>query len=168
MKTVKVKDQAMQAAAQNGMDDFLKAIVDATYEEVGGVLTSQAMEELSAEQITLLAYMALRDEVMDGGFIQLIYNGYGDFIFRNPFAKAIKAWGLDDLSRLIRKVHPIFAKRQEEICQVETDEEFMALFEQMPDFENFDDTFVENEENWTEKVECYVDEHIQNFVVIED
>lgn len=158
----------MQAAAQNGMDDFLKAIVDATYEEVGGVLTSQAMEELSAEQITLLAYMALRDEVMDGGFIQLIYNGYGDFIFRNPFAKAIKAWGLDDLSRLIRKVHPIFAKRQEEICQVETDEEFMALFEQMPDFENFDDTFVENEENWTEKVACYVDEHIQNFVVIED
>ena len=112
--------------------------------------------------------MALRDEVMDGGFIQLIYNGYGDFIFRNPFAKAIKAWGLDDLSRLIRKVHPIFAKRQEEICQVETDEEFMALFEQMPDFENFDDTFVENEENWTEKVACYVDEHIQNFVVIED
>jgi hypothetical protein len=168
MKTVKVKDQAMQAAAQNGMDDFLKAIVDATYEAVGGVLTSQAMEELSAEQITLLAYMALRDEVMDGGFIQLIYNGYGDFIFRNPFAKAIKAWGLDDLSRLIRKVHPIFAKRQEEICQVETDEEFMALFEQMPDFENFDDTFVENEENWTEKVACYVDEHIQNFVVIEN
>ena len=48
MKTVKVKDQAMQAAAQNGMDDFLKAIVDATYEAVGGVLTSQAMEELSA------------------------------------------------------------------------------------------------------------------------
>ena len=104
---------------------------------------------------------------MDGGFVQLIHNGYGPFIFKNPFDKAIRAWGLADLCSLIRKVHKLYNRFHEEIERECSDEEFMAMFEQMPEFDEFDDRFVENEEEWTALVARYVDEHIGQFAVIE-
>jgi hypothetical protein len=113
-----------------------------------------------------LAYRILRDEVMDGGFIQLIHNGYGGFIFLNPFAKMVKQWGIIELGRLISKVHPNFKKYREEIEKDCTDEEFMSLFERFPVFDDFDDSFVEHEEEWTAAIAEYIDGHIEEFAEI--
>ena len=44
----------------------------------------------------------------------------------------------------------------------------MALFEQLPEFDDLDDTFIENEEEWTAAIARYVDEHIENFATIEE
>jgi len=167
MIEVKVKDAAMQQAAEKGMDAFLQTIVSAIYDAIGGQLTTDNMSELNSDQVTLLAWQTLREEVMDGGFVQLIYNGYGPFVFKNPLAKALKMWGLRDLSKLIYEGHSLWLKHREEIERELTDEEFMALFESMPDFDDLDDQFVENEAEWTELVAYYVDEHIENFVTIE-
>ena len=132
----------MQQAAQEGMDAFLSAFVKATYEAIGGELTEESMQELNADQITLLAWDILHQEVMDGGFVQLIHNGYGTFIFKNPCAKAIKMWGMRDLSKLIYDAHTLWLKHQETIEKDCTEDEFMALFEQFPEFDDLDDTFV--------------------------
>ena len=43
----------------------------------------------------------------------------------------------------------------------------MAMFEQYSEFDDYDDEFVENEEEWTSEVAHYVDEHIDEFVVVE-
>ena len=43
----------------------------------------------------------------------------------------------------------------------------MALFEKYPEFDDFDDKFVEYEEYWTTKMAEYVDEHIADFAVVE-
>lgn len=59
------------------MDAFLMLFHDRIMEAIGGRLDAETMPLLNGEQITLLAYVALRDEVMDGGFVQLIHNGYG-------------------------------------------------------------------------------------------
>ena len=72
------------------MDAFLQVFVKATYDAIGDELTAETMQELNADQITLLAWNILHEEVMDGGFVQLIHNGYGPFNFKNPFAKALK------------------------------------------------------------------------------
>ena len=85
----KIKDIELQKASEEGMDAFVDVFVKHTYELVGGELTADTMARLNADQITLLAYSILRDEVMNGGYIQLIHNGYGGFIFMNPFARAV-------------------------------------------------------------------------------
>ena len=157
----------MQQAAQEGMDAFLSAFVKATYEAIGGELTEESMQELNADQITLLAWDILHQEVMDGGFVQLIHNGYGPFIFKNPFAKAIKMWGMRDLSKLIYDAHTLWLKHRETIEKDCTEDEFMALFEQFPEFDDLDDTFVENEEAWTADIAHYVDDHLERFATIE-
>ena len=43
----------------------------------------------------------------------------------------------------------------------------MALFERFAEFDDYDDKFVENEEEWTAAVAHYVDEHIDRFARIE-
>ena len=166
MIQVEVKDVDLQNAAAKGMDEFLQVFVDGIYSAIGGEITQESLSSLNSDQITLLAYFLLRDEVMDGGFVQLIHNGYGGFIFKNPFAKAMKMWGLRDLSKMIYDVHTLYAKHHEEIEKECTDDEFMALFEQFPDFDEYDDDFVENEEKWTSEVAHYVDNNIDSFAKI--
>lgn len=167
MKEVRITDNYLQKTTQEGMDVFLQTVTDGILTAIGGELNEETIQEINAQQITLLAYHILRDEVMDGGFVQLIHNGYGPFIFKNPFDKAIRAWGLADLCSLIRKVHKLYNRFYEEIERECSDEEFMAMFEQMPEFDEFDDRFVENEEEWTAQVARYVDEHIGQFAMIE-
>ncbi len=168
MKTITVKDADLQQAALEGMDEFLQVFIDALRDSIGGELTSETIGELNADQITLLAWDTLHTEVMDGGFIQLIHNGYGPFIFKNPFAKALnKIWGMRELSKLVYNAHTLYAKYGAEIEKECTDDEFMALFERYPEFDDLDDLFVENEEEYTEQVARYVDEHIENFATIQ-
>lgn len=163
---VEVKDIDLQNAASKGMDEFIQVFVDGIYSAIGGELTQESIVELNSDQVTLLAYIILRDEVMDGGFVQLIHNGYGLFIFKNPFAKALKNWGLKDLSRLIYNVHTLYVKYHAEIEKDCDDDEFMAMFERFPEFDEYDDDFVENEEQWTDEIAHYIDSHIDNFAKI--
>lgn len=166
MTEVFIADVTLRAAADEGMDAFVGAFVKAIRDVIGGELNADNMGTLNSDQITLLAWATLHEEVMDGGFVQLIHNGYGPFIFKNPFAKAIKLWGLRDLSKLVYEGHTLFNKYHEEIERDCTDEEFMALFERYPEFEDLDDQFVENEEEWTALIAHYVDEHIAQFATI--
>ena len=135
-----ISDEELRKAAEEGTWNFIEAVNGALLKAIGGELTAENIGELNSDQITLIGYAALHEEVMDGGFVELIHNGWGSFIFLNPFAKAMRLWGVDD--------------------------EFMALFEKYPEFDSLDDTFVENEESFTDTVARYVDDHLSNFVNI--
>lgn len=167
MKEVIVKDADLQKAAMEGMDAFLQVFVKAIYDIIGGQLTPETMSELNIDQLTLLAWDILHQEVMDGGFVQLIHNGYGPFIFKNPVAKVLRLWDMREPSKLIYEAHTLWLKHKDVIEKDCTDEEFMALFEQFPDFDDLDDQFVEYEEEWTEDIAHYVDDHLEQFAKIE-
>lgn len=165
--TIKINDKDLATAANEGMDQFLTTIINAFKQQVGEEeLNAQAMQQLTADQITLWGYMILRDELMDGGFVQLIYNGYGPFFFDNPFAKAMRIWGLHDFSKLLYKAKKVYDEHKADLTKERSDEDFMALFEQYPEFDDLDDEFVEEEENITSAVAYYVDEHMTDFVEI--
>lgn len=167
MIEVKVKDAALQQAAGKDMDAFLKVFTDAIHEAIGGELNADNMQELNADQVTLLGYVAMRDEVMEGGFVQLIHNGLGTFVYQNPFDKALRNWGLRDLYHIINKSHRYYNLYHEDIERDCTQEEFDALYEKYSEFDDFDDAFVEGEEGFTSMVAHYVDEHIEQFATVE-
>lgn len=168
MEQVKViiKESDVIAAAEQGMDEFLSLFAEHILQAIGGELNGETMARLNGEQISLLAYMTFRDEVMDGGFIQLIHNGYGPFIFDNPFAKAMRLMGAHDFSKLVYKGKKLYDQYKDELTREYTDEEFMALFEQYAVFDDLDDAFVEMEEEVTETLARYVDEHLEVFATI--
>lgn len=165
---ISIPHNELTAAAQKGAEPFVLLIMKRIAEAVGGELNAEALQELNSQQLTLWAYFILRDELMDGGFVQLIHNGYGPFFFRNPFAKAMRQWGLGELSKIINKAQKLYAQYGDEIANDCTSEEFMALFEQYPKFDDLDDAFVESEEDFTALVAQYVDEHLDTFINIQN
>ena len=80
----KIKETLDKAWAE-GPDHYIRVLTDHYWEIVGGELTSETMERLNADQHTLLAYRILMDEASEGGFIQLIQNGYGQYVLGGPF-----------------------------------------------------------------------------------
>ena len=58
-----IKDRDLQAASEEGMDAFVEVFVNAINNAIGNQLTVETMALLNADQITLLAYSILREEV---------------------------------------------------------------------------------------------------------
>lgn len=167
MKEVIISDAKLRQAAESGADAFLSTVIEATLEAIGGELNASNMNELSADQVTLLAYHMLHEEVMDGGFVQLIHNGWGPFIFDNPFAKAMRLFGAHDFSKLVYKGKKLYDEHKDELTKECSDDEFMALFEKFEEFDDLDDKFIEMEEEVTATIAYYVDEHMDDFITIE-
>lgn len=165
-KTITISDARLREAAAQGPGEFLQVFVDSYREAIGGELNTGNMGMLNGEQITLLAYALFREEVMEGGFIQLIHNGYGPFVFDNPFAKAVRLMGARDFSKLVNKGKRLYVKHKEVLTKDCSEEEFMALFEAYPRFGGLDDEFVEMEEEVSAALARYVDEHLGLFAEV--
>lgn len=167
--TIKLSAKDLSKAGAVGPDAFLdlllRSMKQASRQEE---LCAEAMRELSPDQITLWAYLLLRREVMSSGFVGLIHNGYGPFFFQNPFAKAMRLWGLHDFAKLLYRARELYKLHQEAITRPCTDEEFMALYEQYPDFDELDDQFITDEEDNTYAVAHYVDEHLAELGFLSD
>ena len=153
-------------AATNESGEAVAREVKNAIEQACGSLTAETLTALNAEQVTLWAFFILHDEVMDGGFVQLIHNGYGPFFFRNPFTKAMQVWGIDAIVPIMRHAEKLYRKHGADIEKPCSDEAFMALFEQFPQFDDLDDEFVEEEENICQAVGQYVADHLERFVEV--
>ena len=163
---IQVTDEALRRAAAEGMDAFLRVFTDAYHTATDDRLTAENMACLTAPQHTLLAYTVLRDELMEGGFCQLVQNGYGAYIFHNPVARALKGWGLDGLARLLHDARRIYDAHREDLERERTDDEFMAMYEQYEAFDPLEEEFIEHEEEWTARVAAYVDGHLEEFAEV--
>ncbi len=160
-----IEEKVIQAASE-GMDEFIKVFTDAYMERVGGELNAETMPLLTGEQHVLLGYQIFRDEVMEGGFVQLIQNGYGPYIFENPFAKAMRLFGLKDFSKLVYKAREIYVEHREDLTRECSDDEFMAMYERYEVFDELEEEFIEEEESITSELAHYVDEHLELFAEI--
>lgn len=146
---------------------WLDFLYNCMIKEEGGTLTAENMQRLTSDQITLYAYKIFRDEMLEGGFCQLIQNGYGPFVFENPFAHALKLWDMKELSKIINKANAIYRKNKVDLTRERTEDEFMAMYEDYEAFDKWEDEYIEDEELFTEEVKAYVLAHPTSFYVLE-
>jgi len=165
---IQIKDSDLAAAAGKGMDEFLQVFTDAYLQALGGKLTADNMQLLNGSQHTLLAHRFFQDEMRDGGFVQLIQNGYGGYIFENPFAKAIKQFGAAELAKLIYKAKEIYDPNKAELERETTEEEFNAMYVDFEVFDDLEELYFDIEEQQTALIAAYVDNHIADFAEIVD
>jgi len=135
-------------------------------EVIGGDLKAETMELLNGFQHSLLAYHFFREEVMEGGFVQLIQNGYGGYIFDNPFAKSMRLFGLDEFSKLIYKAKKIYDEHKEDLVKERSEEDFMAMYEQYEAFDDLEEEIVNTEEKRAATIAEYIDNHLEEFANI--
>jgi hypothetical protein len=165
---IQLKNSQLTAAAQKGMDEFLQVFTNAYLETIGGNLTAENMSKLNGLQHTLLAHRFFQDEMRDGGFVQLIQNGYGGYIFQNPFAKAIKQFGAAELARIIYKAKEIYDPNKVELERETTEAEFNAMYVDFEAFDDLEEMYFEIEEQQTAIIAAYVDENIADFAEVVD
>ena len=164
---ITVSDADLRKGAEEGMDAFLKVLIDKYLEVTGGKFNADTMPLLNGYQHTLLGYHFFREEVMEGGFVQLIQNGYGPYIFDNPFAKAMRMFGAKDFSKLIYEAKKIYDAHRADLEKERTEEEFMAMYEQYEAFDDLEEQYMEEEEQITAQIATYVDEHLDSFAQVQ-
>ena len=116
-------------------------------ERIDGVLTEQNMDLLSLDEHILLAYKYLRDEVMEGGFIQLIQNGYGPYVLLGPLPMLMKKQiGLKKFGQFLFDVKREYVLHKDELEADKTEEEFMAQYEQFEALNEYGDEYLDDYE----------------------
>lgn len=163
---IQIAENKIIAAAEEGMDSFLKVFTDAYLDAIGGTVTAENIEVLNGYQHTLLALRFFSDEVNEGGFVQLIQNGYGGYIFDNPVAKALREMGAKGLSKILYKAKEIYDLHREELERETTDEEFTAMYVDFEQFDELEEKYFYIEEEEIAIVAQYVDENIEDFAEV--
>lgn len=159
----KINNQDLKNAAEKSPEEFLNIFIKAYLQEKQDY-PNDFMATLNGFQQTVLAYSYFREEMLYGGFIQLIQNGFGPYIFKGPFAKMLKEFGLKDLSKNVYKAHNLYEKNKEELEKAHTDEAFMELYDNYVDFEPLDDDFLENEKKYNILMATFIDNNIEDFI----
>lgn len=74
-----------------------------------------AGKKLTDEQHTLMAYVFLDSQVQEGGFLQLIATGYGDYIFANPLADSLRRWKIKPTPKILDQAKTLYQRYGAEI-----------------------------------------------------
>lgn len=139
---------------------YLNSETDQLIARIGGQLTNDNMNLLSLNEHCLLAYRYLRDEVMDGGFIQLIQNGYGPYVLLGPFPMLMKKeWGQKQFGQFLFDVAREYKAHRSELEADKSDEDFMAQYEQFEALNDYGDDYLDDYE---ETVTPAIVEHYQS------
>ena len=102
------------------------------------------MAKLSDAQHTLLAYCYLDSQVQEGGFVQLIAAGYGDYVFANPLADSLRRWGIKATPKVLDKARVLYAEHGGQIEALASDEVDMDdLRAQFAAFEDLDGDYYD-------------------------
>lgn len=140
---------------------YLNAVTDQLIERIGGQLNESNMNMLSLDEHCMLAYRYLRDEVMEGGFIQLIQNGYGPYVLLGPFPMLLKKeWEMKQFGQFLFDVAREYKKHREELEADKSDEDFMAQYEQFEALNDYGDEYLDDyEETVTPQIADYYKTH---------
>ena len=102
------------------------------------------MAKLSDAQHTLLAYCYLDSQVQEGGFVQLIAAGYGDYVFANPLADSLRRWGIKATPKVLDKARVLYAEHGGQIEALASEEvDVDALRAQFAAFEDLDGDYYD-------------------------
>ena len=147
-------------------EEYLYEILS-IYDPVWYAESQKFLENFSDDQIALFIYGTLHGQVMNGGFLQLIFNGYAPYVFASPLASTLRAWGASSTADLIDAIADVCLQVDRSLRDVDKSnlESFTNLYTQYPEFSNYDNAFCEND--GMKEVKAYVSENLAVFIMVE-
>ncbi|GAA4452745.1 hypothetical protein GCM10023092_12100 [Rurimicrobium arvi] len=118
---------------------LFEALVMPVHEELYKRQDFSFIETLSPGQELLLRYDYVRMQVIQGGFIQLIQNGYIDLL--PPMPAMLTQVGATEMAKILDDVLRVFSLNSETLGKETTVEEFAQLYEEFREFEELDAAF---------------------------
>ena len=139
---------------------YIVFLTDRYYQIISSDPSGQIQEQFTIEQNILLAFNILDTQVTSGGFIQLIENLYGAYIFDTQLSEYINKWGAKTIAAIIDEARPIYHQKKEILEREKTLEEFAKLYQEHKDFEIleklFDQSILSERIIIKEYIECNI------------
>lgn len=123
--------------------------------------TFDFMDELSDGQQLFLAFDYIRMQVGQGGFIQLIQNGYIGLL--PPAIEQLIMMGINEMAGVLDDVLKVFVLNREMLTRATSVEEFARLYEEFKEFEEIDERFARLSEKALKEMLRYAVTHTEEF-----
>lgn len=136
----------------------------ATAQSYLDIMEAQGSDALSDEQHTLLAYCYLDSQVQEGGFVQLIAEGYGEYIFDNPLADSLRRWQMKATAKAIDQAKQLYRQHGAAIETAAGEGSDLDLLRRrFAEFEECDAAYYEAADEDLSAACAYVSAHIEHF-----
>lgn len=148
--------------------DFLFAILDLYYDEMEKNGEKSVFSRVNDHQAILLIFNDLYGQVTNGGFVQLIYNGYGFSVFESEFISLLEPIGIKKIQNILERAKVLYQKYREKFENVNREnwDDFAALYEECPEFEALDEEFYEVMDAEVSILKNFVEKNLSDFVTI--
>lgn len=120
------------------------------------------MDDLSEGQQLLLSYDYIQMQVLQGGFIQLIQNGYIGLLPTMP--QWLMVVGCNEVAKVIDDVLKVYVLNREAMERKTTVEEFAQLYNEFREFEALDETFHKEHPKTMDTLLKYAVHHHNEFI----
>ena len=129
--------EVLKAAHESGnYDELYELLAEPLHEELYKRQNFDFIDELSDGQQLILAYDYLRTQVMQGGFIQFIQNGYVGLL--PSMIEQLYVIGAGEMAQVLDDVLKVYVLNREQLGRTTTVEEFAKLYEEFKEFESLD------------------------------
>lgn len=143
---------------------LFELFVEPLHEELYKRQTFDFLNDLSDGQQLLLSYDYVRQQVLQGGFIQLIQNGYIGLLPMMP------GWlytiGAPDMAQVIDDVLKVYVLNRDLLSRKTTLEEFALLYQELKEFEGIDARFTGLNAPTIHIMMDYALRHIEDFAAL--
>ena len=160
----KLSIQASQLAKAQTNLDYLQLILE-KYNQLWADAPHQLIENFSEEQISFLMYGILHNQVSNGGFIQLVHNGFANYIFDSPLIASLKDWGAINLAEFLTRISNdclmVSSKLNSSDKTLETLSNSYLMY---PEFEAYDKEFYSND--GAMEIKNYIYNHLRDFILV--
>lgn len=122
--------------------------------------------DFTDSQHTLMAFNILYGEITRGGFLELIKNGYGSYIFESHFCETLKKWGALEMAAHIHKAKEIYFVNKDEIEIVRKEQDIFEMYQHYPAFNALDHEFFRIMDSETDKIRHYIQQNFKEFAIL--
>ncbi|MFA6152753.1 MAG: DUF4375 domain-containing protein [Chitinophagaceae bacterium] len=133
--------ELMKLQEQNETEAIFEQLVLPLHEELYKKQDFSFIETLSPGQELLIRYDYVRMQVLQGGFIQLIQNGYINLLLAMP--EMLTQVGAPEMAQLLDDVLKVYTLNADDLGKETSVEEFAKLYEEFKEFEGLDAHFTE-------------------------
>jgi hypothetical protein len=131
----------------------------------------EIMPMLNRSQQTYLTFYLMDKSMHTGhncGFLQLMYDGYGEYVFETLFAETIKTWGATKISGIIEMAKSLYEKYKDKVEKAKTEKELSCLRQEITDFDMLDHEYIMVNSEEAEKIKEYIENNTTEFAVIDE
>jgi hypothetical protein len=158
------KESIDTAWATGDFDTVYDLLAQPLHEELYRVKNFDFLDELSEGQQLMLTYDYLRTQVMQGGFIQFIQNGYVGLL--PAMVGQLNMIKADDMAKVLDDVLKVFVLNRDLLSKATTVQEFALLYEELKEFEGIDARFAELNTPTVKHMLDYAMAHLDEFATL--